>query len=173
MCKGVWRKDVDASMLAILDTFENATSQFKRSNPDFRFTLIVIMGKPCDSDNDENDGIDSQYGNNSHQTCSNSGSTPRSVHKHEPYYIHTNFQLVQKLIKILRANYPERLSKALIIPNGGWEKFLGMHGLRRYIPSDRTRSKIIMLDKVEDLLGYCSKDQLISLVGGTIPAPIH
>ncbi len=171
MCKGVWRKDIDASMLAILHKFESAAFKFKKSNPDFKFTLIVVMGKPQDVDDDKNDKSGATTSEDASHDSGDVGILSRTVERSEPYHIHTNFQLVQKLIKILRDNYPERLSKALIIPNGGWEKFLGIHGLRRYIPSDRTRNKIIILDGLKDILQYASKDQLSTLVGGNMSVP--
>lgn len=85
------------------------------------------------------------------------------------FHIHTNFHLVHQLIEIVRKNYPERLAKALIVPNGGWEKLLGTHGLRRFIPSPRTRQKIHMLDSMDDLIQFATKDQLSALVGGDLP----
>ena len=173
MCKGIWRKDVDASLLATLHRFESAAIEFKKLNPDFKFTLIVVMGEPC-SNEAFNDELGKKpgtqiHGDSSHDRGSASESHP--VQRNESFHIHTNFQLAQNLIRILRENYPERLSKALIIPNG-WEKVLGgLHGLRRYIPSDRTRSKIIILDELKNLLQYAAEEQLSTLVGGSMPVP--
>jgi len=70
----------------------------------------------------------------------------------------------------MRNNYPGRLEKALVVPNGGWEKFLGSHGLRRYVPSQTTRQKVHMLESGNDLKEHVSVEEISVLLGGKLPA---
>ena len=48
MCLGPWRKDVDATILAVLHRLEISMEELQRHNPNMRCTLIVLMGKPID-----------------------------------------------------------------------------------------------------------------------------
>ncbi len=171
MCKGIWRKDVDASILATLHRLESASERLVQMKEDFKFTLIILMGKPChfhegalESPNEDNDSSD---GNQKETDCE-----PEEQSRLDPtssFHIHTNYKLIHQLIDIVRNNYPGRLGKALIVPNGGWEKFFGTHGLRRYVPSQTTRQKVHMLESVNDLKEHVSVEELSVLVGGKLP----
>lgn len=163
MCQGLWRKDIEASLSATIYKFDEAVHTLKRDNPEFRCTLVVLMGKPIlemkHPDNIEAEE-DTQNINEGRDELS-----PRTI----GYHVHTNFNFVHSLITIISKNYPERLMMALVVPNGGWAKILSGANIRRYIHSSRTRSRVIMLDKEEDLKKYISADQLINLAGGNAP----
>jgi hypothetical protein len=163
MCQGLWRKDIEASLSATIYKFDEAVQTLKRDNPEFRCTLVVLMGKPIlemkhpDSIETEEDTQNTNEGRDE--------LSPRTI----GYHVHTNFKFVYSLITILSKNYPERLMMALVVPNGGWAKILSGANIRRYIHSSRTRSRVIMLDKEEDLKMYISVDQLINIAGGNAP----
>mmetsp|Transcript_11112 Transcript_11112/g.12876 ORF Transcript_11112/g.12876 Transcript_11112/m.12876 type:complete len:627 (+) Transcript_11112:111-1991(+) len=192
MLKGIWRKDVDASILATLFTLEQTCQNLLRNNPNYVITIVVFMGPVVireDDDRDDSQNLFSKRQNNvimpsiaadsdvpkdpndsSSETVGGAdasldpngvGSEQQSrVDKTKTFNIHTNFKLVNQLIDVVSKNYPERLARALILPNGGWDKMIGTHGLRRYVPSQRTRQKIHMLDNIDDLKKYISEEEL-------------
>lgn len=168
VCKGLWRKDIDASISAVIYKFEMAIRSLLKFNPNFKCTLVVLMGKPR---RNETSSVSIQNENNSVPSHNNDGIFQESAPHNLGYHVHTNFDFVHKLIKILTKNYPERLMMALLVPDGGWGKFLGGANIRRYIHSSRTRSRIIMLDNQEDLLKYISSNQLVDIAGGDMPIP--
>jgi hypothetical protein len=173
MCKGIWRKDTEATILATLHRIETASQLLKISNPDFRFTLIVLMGKPYESNkSNKKDAASSSGVNNGEIKHENESQTDKNNDPINSYHVHTNFTLVLQLIEILRKNYPERLSKVLIVPHG-WEKILGTHGLRSFVPQNRTRQKIYMLECMDDLTQFVAKDELSVLAGGTLPVAMQ
>ena len=182
MCPGLWRKDIDASIAAILYTFDNVVRNKSKTNPKFKCTLVVLMGnvyelKSSDHDTlttDEktSDAVDEYRDTNyidataSDSIHDSEQSKSKTDPKHKDLYVHTNFQFVERLVGIVSQNYPERLGKAIVVPNGGWQKWIGTHGLRRYIKSPKTRSKVIVIDDMKDLKNYISAEQLISIAGG-------
>lgn len=162
MCQGLWRKDIDASLSATIFKFDAAVQTLKKDNPDFRCTLVVLMGKPIlEMTISENETKD----DNPNMSERQDESIPKAI----GYHVHTNFNFIHSLITIISKNYPERLMMALVVPSGGWTKILGGANIRRYIHSSRTRSRVIMLDKEEDLKKYISPDQLIDIAGGNAP----
>ncbi len=165
---GIWRKDIEASILATLHRIETASQLLIKSNPCFRFTLIILMGKPYDSESNKKDSDSSSGVNDREIKHENESKSDKNNDPINSYHVHTNFTLVLQLIEILRKNYPERLSKVLIVPSG-WEKILGTHGLRSLVPQNRTRQKIYMLECMDDLARFVAKDELSVLVGGTLP----
>ncbi len=154
MCCGLWRKDINASTLAVLHRLERAFTIARKSNPEFQCTLVILMGKPKVSDseamgNDSTPGAsvsidqDEKYEKASSTVDGNTEKRGPSP----PYHVHTNFTYAQHLINTMSQNYPERLGKVLVVPNGGWEKFIGVHGLRRYLKkSSRTISSKYITD---------------------------
>lgn len=170
MVRGVWRKDINASKAAILHILNYEFTMLKRVNPTFTCTLIVFMGKPLSCKDSQNSSEqESTYEDRS--TSSILGITkkyqsPNRIVHDEDYHIHTNFKLVQQLIDVVSKHYPERLGRALLVPGGGWDTLLGNHGLRRYINSSKTRSKVVVLERLDDLKKYVSDDELITCVGG-------
>lgn len=171
MCSGLWRQDVDASIAAVLYNLENAIQNISKRNPNFKCTLVVLMGKTSalpstvtthvsDSGHDDTSiAVDAQD-NNTQKSALSKSNVANEQH------VHTNFKFVQRLIHIVTRNYPERLGQALVVPNGGWEKLLGTHGLRRYIQSPKTRAKVKILSDLNSLKDYISSDELIDIAGG-------
>jgi hypothetical protein len=132
-------------------------------NPEFRCTLVVLMGKPKLVESQNHDSETKEENQNMIKT-----QEELSL-QNVGYHVHSNFNFVHSLITIMSKNYPERLMMALLVSNGGWTKILGGANIRRYIHSSRTRSRVIMLDEEEDLKKYISPDQLIDIVGGNAP----
>ena len=164
MCAGMWRADVDASVLAVVHRAEAAVKKCSKSNPYFQCTLVVLMGPSTASSIEYNEGESSSVASNSQATETISSMNA----KKNEFYVHTNFKMVQRLIGIVCQNYPERLGKALVVLNGGfgWEKMLGTHALRRYVQSSKTRCKIEVLDDLNGLQKYISQEELVDLAGG-------
>ena len=171
MCQGLWRKDVDATVLATLYRLESACQSLILSNPNFKFTLIILMGKPFNINQGNGNQTLSNEQSNDPNERANETKTESKIDPTSSFHPHGNFKLAQQLIGIVRKNYPERLAKSLIIPNSGWQKLLGTHGLERYVSSLRTAKKIFILNKMEDLLGYVDREELSILVGGTRTLP--
>jgi len=187
MCRGLWRKDVDASTFAVLHRLENAFAAAAKLNRDFKCTIVVLMGEPFKVGNDTSivassaeseshtdaDRKSTAVGDSDETSTITGLSTVQeneaSKQSLQEYYVHTNFKFVQRLIGILSQNYPERLEMALVVPNGGWEKFVGMHGLRRYLPSSKTRSKVQVLENMSRLKQFIASEQLVDIAGGECP----
>lgn len=176
-CQGLWRKDLDASILAVLHTLESSFVKLSRLNSNFKCTLVVLMGKPLDSKIDNTMGTSDSMtaptdedAENIDNNASAENSSQKITLKRDPnneFHVHTNFKFVQRLLDVVLQNYPERLKSALVIPSGGWEKILGTHGLRRYINSSRTRSKVTILSEERDLEEFISRAELIDVAGST------
>lgn len=180
-CQGLWRKDLDASILAVLHTLESSFVKLSRLNSNFKCTLVVLMGKPLDSKIDNTMGTSDSMtaptdedAENIDNNASAENSSQKITLKRDPnneFHVHTNFKFVQRLLDVVLQNYPERLKSALVIPSGGWEKILGTHGLRRYINSSRTRSKVTILSEERDLEEFISRAELIDVAGGEAQTP--
>ena len=155
MCLGPWRKDINASIMAAVYRFERATENLSKMNPAFKCTVIIFMGKPLQGFNVGED-----------DSCS---TRKNKDDRESEYFVHTNFKLTQQMIETFSRHYPGRLGKVLVVPNGGWEKMIGTHGLRRYIQSPVTREKVKILDGPEDLKFFVSADQLVIPMGGNAP----
>jgi hypothetical protein len=78
LCLGPWRKDVDASLLAVLHRVETAIETLSESNPSVKCTIVILMGKPMLEDpakhrssvtNQEGDVIDSVVPNVQDDSC--------------------------------------------------------------------------------------------------------
>ena len=165
MCIGPWRKDVNASVLATLYRFERAAENLIKMNPDFKCTVIIFMGKPIQA-------TDDMCEERSEASKADDGSISTKTgldNRRWEYFVHTNFKLTQQLIETFSRHYPGRLCTVLVVPNGGWEKMIGTHGLRRYLQSQVTRDKVKILDGPEDLQFFVSADQLVIPMGGNAP----
>ena len=165
MCTGPWRKDVNASILATLHRFERAAENLIKVNPDFKCTVIIFMGRPFQAGD-----MYEQRSDTDSKADDGSINTKTGLHNRRcEYFVHTNFKLTQRLIDTFSRHYPGRLGTVLVVPNGGWEKIIGTHGLRRYLQSQVTRDKVKILDGPEDLKFFVSADQLIIPMGGNAP----
>jgi hypothetical protein len=152
-------ENIDASIAATLYTLDEAIRTLAKKNPMFKCTVVVLMGKVNEpKSNSEQDALLA-----TDERTSKNFDEPM---KKKAFYVHTNFQFVQRLVGIVSQNYPERLGQAIVVPSGGWEKLIGAHGLRRYVQSSKTRSKITVVDNVNDLKNYISMEQLIDIAGG-------
>ena len=149
MCKGLWRKDVAASVAAVFYNVDTAFEKLNQTNPDFKVTLVVLMGKNQESNtNNSNKNTSNTSKRSSEESHNEETSTQKTVMDEE--YVHTNFQYVQRLIRVMSDNYPQRLGKALVVPTTGWEKLVGVHGLRRYVSSPNA-IKVQVLKEVSTL----------------------
>ena len=175
-CEGIWRKNVAASILAVLHRLETSFMQLTKMDSNFICTLVVLLGKPratkiegkvdTSSTNDENDDADGI----NHKPLQASTSNEVSNTSKDELHVHTNFKFVQRLIETISQNYPERLNRALVVSSGGWErgweKLLATHGLRRYINCSTIRKKVSILDDEKDLFAFISPNELIHIAGG-------
>lgn len=168
MCAGFWRKGIDASISAILYTLENTIDAITQSIPNFKCTLVVLMGKTAEPQSDltQCNACHESTSDVTEDDNETKHSMPIESKQSNEQHVHTNFKFVQRLIEIVTLNYPERLGQALVVPNGGWEKLLGAHGLRRYIQSSKTRAKVKILNDMKSLQNYISPDELIDIAGG-------
>ena len=102
------------------------------------------------------------------------GRNPR-IDPGEEYFPHLDIDLIHRLVNLLSKHYPERLSKALVVPGKGYSSYLGQQvltnplNLRNHIPDKKTRSKVKILSKNSALLHYIDKDELVTFVGGNSP----
>lgn len=92
----------------------------------------------------------------------------------ESYFLHTSSPMIRKLVDILLRHYPERLSRALIVPSMGNIAYFrtvvgGRLALASVASSSRTRNKVRFLKSFAELTLYVTKDQLVTIVGGTSP----
>jgi hypothetical protein len=130
-----------------------------------------------DADKDDNDEEDAVT-ETDHQTTNAQVqkllmANPR-LPEDERYYLHTNASMIRKLVQILMHHYPERLSRALIVPYiGNVAYFRTVVGARlalaSAVGSNRTRHKVKFLKHFADLKAYVKKDELVTIVGGTAP----
>jgi hypothetical protein len=129
-----------------------------------------------DADKDDNDEEDAVT-ETDHQTNAKVQkflmANPR-LPEDERYYLHTNASMIRKLVQILMHHYPERLSRALIVPYiGNVAYFRTVVGARlalaSAVGSHRTRHKVKFLKHFADLKAYVKKDELVTIVGGTAP----
>lgn len=192
LCLGPWRKDVNASLLAILHRFEKSLAALNVQNAATRCTVVVIMEKPqlrstvaksgrreCDPENEcqSSPGIGSETVTETatvttmehREQCR--GQDPR-LDLEEEYHDHSNTELEKRLVAILSRHYPERLGKALIVPKSRNALSISSGELRVFLPNARTRSKVVLLSCQEDLKRYIDDSELISIVGGKAPVGV-
>ena len=162
-CSGLWRRDTNASILAVLYRLESAFTKLSKVNPAFKCTLVVLMSKPSESRIDPTFNVTEITDENRMEESSAEDTISK---KGKELCVHSNFQFVQRLLEIVSQNYPERLNRALEIPAGGWEKILGTHGLFRFVNASNTRNKITILDDEKKLEDFIAREQLIDLAGG-------
>ena len=97
-------------------------------------------------------------------------NNPR-VFRDEVWNPHTSQPLIERLIGILLAHYPERLSKALVILGHKNKKYIrsvvgGVLALASVIPSSKTRDKVRFLAHYSELQAFVDRSELIALAGG-------
>jgi hypothetical protein len=99
------------------------------------------------------------------------GNNPR-IDSEEHWHAHTNEAVVKRLLKIALSHYPERLHKALVVVGHGNTKYTrtaigGAFTLSKLVDSPRTREKVKFLARYSDLQQYVSRQELVTIVGGT------
>lgn len=146
MLRGHWRKDEHASVAAILHRLERSIQVLQKSKPEFRITLVAMMGKPhkpkdrkkarglgaksitedktfvngdnANGDNDQDGAMSISAGDDQTTKGLQIQHNPR-VDYQEHYQLHTSKQMLRALIKILLDHYPERLFKAYVVVGHG------------------------------------------------------
>ena len=87
-------------------------------NPEFRCTLVVLMGKPKLVESQNHDSETKEENQNMIKT-----QEELSL-QNVGYHVHSNFNFVHSLITIMSKNYPERLMMARSYPMEDGPKFL-------------------------------------------------
>jgi hypothetical protein len=185
-CLGPWRKKEDATIAAVLHRLETSLKELQKDDPHVRCTLVAVMGRPYrEKKKREGDDIihsvdDEQGGSDddsSVETSNGNGlvaeNNPRIPPK-EKWHTHTSRGLLLRLIDILLAHYPERLSKALVVIGNGNTAYMGttLRGklaLSVAVPSASTRERVRFLTRYKDLLQFVDKEALVKLMGGNAP----
>eukprot|EP00549_Striatella_unipunctata_P025827 CAMPEP_0118698500 /NCGR_PEP_ID=MMETSP0800-20121206/15244_1 /TAXON_ID=210618 ORGANISM="Striatella unipunctata, Strain CCMP2910" /NCGR_SAMPLE_ID=MMETSP0800 /ASSEMBLY_ACC=CAM_ASM_000638 /LENGTH=180 /DNA_ID=CAMNT_0006598345 /DNA_START=315 /DNA_END=857 /DNA_ORIENTATION=- len=171
MCRGPWRRDVDATVFAVLHRLETAMTELSKENPDVRCTVIVLMGKPvCEENNKDSENREDTTPEKEKEELLNPFRVNLFEHligqNDEDYYVHSNLVLAHRLIDLSTRHYPERLARALIVPGNGFTKTLTTFGLRAYIAQSRTRARITILKEARELQHFVRKNVLIDIAGG-------
>jgi hypothetical protein len=185
-CLGPWRKNEDATIAAVLHRLETSLKELQKDDSNVRCTLVTVMGRPCrekkkrkgediiDSVDDEQGGSDDD---SSVETSNGNGvvaeNNPR-IPSEEKWHTHTSRKLLLRLIDILLAHYPERLSKALVVIGNGNNAYMrttlrGKLALSVAVPSTSTRERVRFLTRYKDLLQFVDKEALVKLMGGNAP----
>ena len=98
-------------------------------------------------------------------------SNPR-IDRAETWQVHTNKEMIHRLILILSQHYPERLAQALVVNGKGPNTYFsgsavaGRLVLGTILDSKETKDKIKFLKKCSDLHRYVDESELVSIVGG-------
>jgi hypothetical protein len=163
MLHGPWRGDVDASIFAILYRLETFFQRMTIVRPSVKVTAVILMGAAsCVVKNESNKQPESTDGKvNNHVLID---SDPM-MNPNEEVIEHSSVEMITRIIGVLRRHYPERLSKALIVPStsGKWSK----PKMREYISMQQIATpRVIILNKLNELKQYVSDDQLVTFAGG-------
>jgi hypothetical protein len=144
LCRGPWRGDSEATILAILYRFDKSLKSFCKVNPYTKVTLIVLMGrakrgariKENHGDSNEVDSVDDGdfeiydesneikgsaedlFGIPSEEEMKVHTGNPR-ISPDEKWNCHTNTKMLKKLFEIFAAHYPGRLSRILVVKGRG------------------------------------------------------
>ena len=99
-------------------------------------------------------------------------ANPR-VNPDESWQVHTCKKLVQQMVNLISAHYPERLHQALVVMKPSktisLRKIFGSYRLSTFVHSPVTRSKVKFLNTFHELQYYVSKHELVSIAGGDKP----
>jgi CRAL/TRIO domain len=173
--------------------FDTALSTLTRINPCARVTLNFLLGKPlCGGPvgksaqhNQQEDAsvqgtADSTLTlpgtglvtiDTSHKTKLVEGSWNPRVREDELWYPHTNDQVVQKLIAIVRNHYPERLHRVLLVAGSGFRfarTALGRNlAIRRALPDTKLRSRVVYIARYKDIHKFVEPTKIPAFAGGT------
>lgn len=147
LCRGPWRGDSKATILAILYRFDKTLDELCRVNPLTSVTIIVLMGHAkrgaqkrkswraqgetnySDNVNDDDFEIDDESDTErgspeeltefpSEEEIKVNTGNPR-ISPDEKWTCHTNKEVLRKFFEILVAYYPGRLSRILLVKGKG------------------------------------------------------
>jgi hypothetical protein len=186
MCLGPWRGDANAVISAVVHRFDTSLTEFCKSNPETKCTLVVLMGRPRGKDSDEDEDDATEVGQEAEDDGSlrdteslvdteqiNNVANPR-ISVNETWQRHTNKELVEKLVNLLSVHYPERLSKVLVVKGTGKNFYFrtrveGRGAMKHLIYSLTTRSKVKFVKRTSELRTYVDDSELSTIVGGSAP----
>jgi hypothetical protein len=162
------------------------------ANPNVRITLIVLLGKPLVGGPVGKPAQQSQQDDASVQGTADSTATPGTglatidtsqksrlmegswnprVRDDELWYPHTNHQVVQKLIAIVRNHYPDRVHRVLLVAGSGFRLARSAMGrnlaIRRALPDAKLRNRVVYLSRHKDIHKFIEPSKLPAFVGGT------
>lgn len=170
--------------------FDTALSALAHVDPNVRLTLIVLLGKPLDGGNFGKPTQPNQHDDLSAQGTADSSATPGTglvtidtsqktklesswnprVRDDELWYPHTNRQIVQTLIAIVRNHYPERLHRVLLVSGSGFclaRSAMGRNlAIRRALPDTKLRNRVIYISRYKDIHKFVEPSQIPTFVGG-------
>ena len=187
MGRGPWRRDVDASVAAVLHRLEAAFHYAATKKEDFKCTLIVLMGRPYrlglgragsagasadeedDGDDDIGNSMESQFVRDHNDATVDRIANPR-INPDESWQTHTNKMFVKRIVELVSAHYPERLYQALVVLTPAQttplRKIFESYSLSNFVASPETRAKLKFLNTFRELQKYVSKEELLTIVGG-------
>lgn len=185
MCIGPWRKDENAVIAAALHRFESSLNAARQAEPNVRFTVIVLMGRPdrkkimttkhAGNKSTQKDQVTAEEGAadvTSTKIAAKESNNPR-IDPNENWYLHTSKRMVRRLIHLLMLHYPERLRMALVVLGHGNSAYCrtavgGALKLAKYIHSTRTREKVKFLVRYADLQDFVERGELVTIAGGHV-----
>ena len=193
VCRGPWRKCVDATLAAALHRFESALSELCMVNQETKCTLVVVLGRPGDfSTGSDQEGSTSfsTIEDEDNPTVDNGGSedglfavdavnhlpvTNPRVSTEEPWHLHCTSELLEQFISLLFTHYPERLSRVLLV-KGQRDSFYrtqvaAARAMKRITSTRKDRSKISFIPKLSRLKGLIDESELSTAALGKAPIP--
>ena len=160
-CPGPWEKNIDSITSATLYQIETMlknefTSCHYYSSK--KITLVVWTGIPLTNRDEQN-------------TQNSDPPKETKIEKDVKYHNHCDLSVAQHLINLFLTHYPERLSRALIMPSLelGLDAICLNVSLRALISSSRVRRKVTIMKDAEELKEFIHEDQLIEVCGGKAP----
>lgn len=193
MCRGPWRRNVEATIAAVLHRFDFAMTKLCADNPSTRCTLVILMsrwkGAPAPKVESE-DGKAEEVGNGTDEVRQNESgdvepgdstwkssrqfvSNPR-IATEETWQLHSTNELVEELISLLILHYPDRIAKIFL--GKGPKAFYktnvsASRAMRRTVDLTEARGRIIFLRNLSGLRSFIDADQLSEVAGGCAPVP--
>jgi hypothetical protein len=92
----------------------------------------------------------------------------------EHWHKHSSRELIEVLIEMFSAHYPERLEKALVVRGKGKNHYFrtvvkGRLAMKKLLCSQEMRNKVKFVKNPSELTEYVEESQLVSIVGGSVP----
>jgi hypothetical protein len=197
LCLGPWREDVDASIAAMIYRLDKSLSEVSVEIPDSRITLVILMGRPVepgDFDDNSEEYIDGEYEESeeedsvderedgeeeTEETETLDDDVPLSevnprVSPSETWQVHTNKDLLRRFFELFSTHYPGRLGEILVVAGKGRNNYYSTNIRRKSVMKKLTRSKVIrrkviFIDTFAELTMHVDRRNLITIVGGSTP----